>query len=192
MPGPTAAPTGDHLEIKDSRTGKTYTVPITDDTIRTADLRQIKVKDEDFGMMGYDPAFMNTASCRSAITFIDGDKGILRYRGYPIEQLAERSTFLETTYLLIYGNLPTADALAELTGWRYGPDLAKWRAWWERHREVTPERWLEMRLDFQNSRVARLESELDAAKGQTVRLHQQLYARLGGAEISGAFRAGGG
>lgn len=75
-----------------------------------------------------------------------------------------------------------ADALAELTGWRYGPDLAKWRAWWERHREITPERWLEMRLAFQNSRVARLESELDAAKGQTVRLHQQLYARLGGAE----------
>ena len=73
--------TGDHLEIKDSRTGKSYTVPITDDTIRTSDLKQIKVDAGDFGMMGYDPAFMNTASCRSAITFIDGDKGILRYRG---------------------------------------------------------------------------------------------------------------
>jgi citrate synthase len=107
MPGPTAAPTGDHLEIKDSRTGKTYTVPITDDTIRTADLRQIKVKDEDFGMMGYDPAFMNTASCRSAITFIDGDKGILRYRGYPIEQLAEKASFLEVAWLLRHGELPT-------------------------------------------------------------------------------------
>ena len=86
---------GDYLEIKDSRTGKLYTVPITDETIRTADLRQIKVNADDFGIMGYDPAFMNTASCRSAITFIDGDKGILRYRGYPIEQLAEHSNFLE-------------------------------------------------------------------------------------------------
>ncbi|MDQ8164890.1 MAG: citrate synthase [Gemmatimonadota bacterium] len=112
MPGQTdtAAPKatlGDHLEIKDSRTGKSYTVPITDDTIRTADLRQIKVKDDDFGMMGYDPAFMNTASCRSAITFIDGDKGILRYRGYPIEQLAEKASFLEVAWLLRHGELPT-------------------------------------------------------------------------------------
>jgi citrate synthase len=97
---------GDHLEIKDSRTGKLYTVPITDDTIRTADLRQIKVNADDFGMMGYDPAFMNTASCRSAITFIDGDKGILRYRGYPIEQLAEHSNFLEVAWLLRTGELP--------------------------------------------------------------------------------------
>jgi citrate synthase len=102
-----AAPTGDHLEIKDSRTGKTYTVPITDETIRTADLKQIKVKDTDFGIMGYDPAFMNTASCRSAITFIDGDLGILRYRGYPIEQLAGKASFLEIAWLLRHGELPT-------------------------------------------------------------------------------------
>jgi len=111
---PTAAPkpsavatTTDHLSITDSRTGKSYTIPITDDTIRTADLRQIKVKDDDFGMMGYDPAFMNTASCRSAITYIDGDKGILRYRGYPIEQLAEKANFLEVAWLLRHGELPT-------------------------------------------------------------------------------------
>ncbi len=100
-------PIGDHLEIKDSRTGKTYSVPITDDTIRTADLKQIKVNDADFGMMGYDPAFMNTASCRSAITFIDGDQGILRYRGYPIEQLAGKASFLEVAWLLRHGELPT-------------------------------------------------------------------------------------
>ena len=118
MPGPTAAPSatsGDHLEIKDSRTGKSYTVPITDDTIRTADLRQIKVKDDDFGMMGYDPAFMNTASCRSAITYIDGDKGILRYRGYPIEQLAEKASFLEVAWLLRHGELPTQAQYDEFT-----------------------------------------------------------------------------
>ncbi|MDQ8153232.1 MAG: citrate synthase [Gemmatimonadota bacterium] len=100
-------PAGDHLEIKDSRTGKIYYAPITDETIRTADLKQIKVKPDDFGIMGYDPAFMNTASCRSAITFIDGDKGILRYRGYPIEQLAEKASFLEVAWLLRKGELPT-------------------------------------------------------------------------------------
>ena len=100
-------PAGDHLEITDSRTGKSYTVPITDDTIRTSDLKQIKVNDGDFGMMGYDPAFMNTASCRSAITFIDGDKGILRYRGYPIDQLAGKASFLEIAWLLRHGELPT-------------------------------------------------------------------------------------
>ncbi len=100
-------PAGDHLEIKDSRTGKVYYAPITDETIRTADLKQIKVNAEDFGIMGYDPAFMNTASCRSAITFIDGDKGILRYRGYPIEQLAEKASFLEVAWLLRHGELPT-------------------------------------------------------------------------------------
>jgi citrate synthase len=94
------------LEIRDSRTAKTYTAPITDDTIRALDLRQVKVQPDDFGMMTYDPAFMNTASCRSAITFIDGDKGILRYRGYPIEQLAESATFLEVAYLLRHGDLP--------------------------------------------------------------------------------------
>jgi citrate synthase len=97
----------DILEIRDSRTGKSYNVPITDGTIRAQDLRQIRVDDSDFGMMSYDPAFMNTAACRSAITFIDGDQGILRYRGYPIEQLAEQATFLEVAYLLRHGELPT-------------------------------------------------------------------------------------
>ncbi|HEY6895419.1 MAG TPA: citrate/2-methylcitrate synthase, partial [Rhodanobacteraceae bacterium] len=103
------------LTITDNRTGKTYEVPITDDTIRATDLRQIKVKAEEFGMMTYDPAFMNTAACRSAITFIDGDKGILEYRGYPIEQLAEQSSYLETAYLLLKGKLPTKDELARWT-----------------------------------------------------------------------------
>ncbi|HEY0155972.1 MAG TPA: citrate synthase [Thermoanaerobaculia bacterium] len=101
------------LTITDNRTGKTYEVPITDDTIKAIDLRKIKVSDEDFGMMTYDPAFMNTASCRSSITFIDGDKGILEYRGYPIEQLAEKSTYLEVAYLLLEGELPNADELAK-------------------------------------------------------------------------------
>jgi citrate synthase len=97
----------DTLTIIDNRTGKKYEIPITYDTIRAMDLRQIKVKEDDFGLMTYDPAFMNTASCKSTITYIDGDRGILRYRGYPIEQLAEKSTFLETAYLLLYGELPT-------------------------------------------------------------------------------------
>ena len=99
------------LTITDNRTGKQYEVPITDGTIRAIDLRQIKVDPDEFGMMLYDPAFLNTASCRSAITFIDGKKGILRYRGYPIEQLAEQSTFVETTYLLLNGKLPTRHQL---------------------------------------------------------------------------------
>jgi citrate synthase len=99
----------DTLEIQDNRTGQSYSVPITDGTIRAQDLRQIRVDDDDFGLMSYDPAFMNTASCRSAITYIDGDKGILRYRGYPIEQLAEQATFLEVAYLLRHGELPTQD-----------------------------------------------------------------------------------
>ncbi|MFP5248049.1 MAG: citrate/2-methylcitrate synthase, partial [Thermoanaerobaculia bacterium] len=103
----------DTLTITDNRTGKTYEVPITDDTIKALDLRKIKVSDDEFGMMTYDPAFMNTASCRSAITFIDGDKGILEYRGYPIEQLAEKSTYLEVAYLLLHGELPTADQLEQ-------------------------------------------------------------------------------
>jgi len=103
----------DTLTITDNRTGKQYEIPVTDDTIRAADLRQIKVDPDDFGMMSYDPAFLNTASCRSAITFIDGDKGILRYRGYPIEQLAEHGTFIEIAYLLIYGDLPISTELAE-------------------------------------------------------------------------------
>jgi citrate synthase len=101
----------DTLTITDNRTGKTFELPIMDGTIRAADLRQMKVSAEDFGMMSYDPAFMNTASCRSAISFIDGDKGILRYSGYPIEQLAEKSTFLETAYLLLNGELPSASQL---------------------------------------------------------------------------------
>jgi citrate synthase len=102
------------LTVVDNRTGKSYELPIQDGTIRAADLRQIKAAGDDFGLMSYDPAFMNTAACRSAITYIDGDKGILRYRGYPIEQLAEQSTFLETAYLLLHGELPTA---AELDAW---------------------------------------------------------------------------
>jgi citrate synthase len=103
----------DTLTITDNRTGKTYEIPIEDDTIRAMELRKIKVADEDFGMMTYDPAFMNTASCRSSITFIDGDKGILQYRGYPIEQLAEHSDFLETAYLILFGELPSAAQLQE-------------------------------------------------------------------------------
>ena len=106
----------DTLSITDNRTGKVYEVPIKDDTIRATDLRKIKVADDDFGLMTYDPAFMNTAACRSAITFIDGDKGILEYRGYPIEQLAEHSTYLETAYLLLYGELPTQK---ELDTWTF-------------------------------------------------------------------------
>jgi len=101
------------LSITDNRTGKTYEVEVTDGTIRAMDLRQIKVSDDDFGVMGYDPAFTNTASCRSRITFIDGEKGILQYRGYPIEQLAEQSTFLETAYLLIHGELPMQPQLGD-------------------------------------------------------------------------------
>lgn len=102
------------LTITDNRTGKQYEIPIVDGTIRAIDLRQIKVDPEEFGMMSYDPAFLNTASCQSRVTFIDGDKGILRYRGYPIEQLAEQSNFIETAYLLINGELPTQ---AELDSW---------------------------------------------------------------------------
>jgi citrate synthase len=103
------------LTITDNRTGKQYEIPITDDTIKAMDLRQIKVSDEDFGLMTYDPAFMNTASCKSRITFIDGDKGILEYRGYPIDQLAEKSTYLEVAYLLLHGELPTEAQLSEWT-----------------------------------------------------------------------------
>ena len=104
------------LTITDNRTGKTYEVPIEHDTIKADALRQIKVNPSDFGMMTYDPAFMNTASCKSAITYIDGDAGILRYRGIPIEQLAEQSTYLETAYLLMYGELPNR---AQLATWTY-------------------------------------------------------------------------
>jgi citrate synthase len=101
----------DTLTITDNRTGATYEVPTTDGTIRAIDLRKIKASPDDFGLMTYDPAFTNTASCRSAITFIDGDKGVLEYRGYPIEQLAEHSTYLEVAYLLLHGDLPTQGAL---------------------------------------------------------------------------------
>jgi citrate synthase len=103
----------DTLSITDNRTGKSYEIPIKDGCIKTADLRQVKLDAEDFGLMGYDPAFLNTANCRSAITFIDGDKGILEYRGYPIEQLAEKSTFLEVAYLLLNGELPSRKQLDE-------------------------------------------------------------------------------
>jgi len=104
------------LTVTDNRTGKNYELPIQDGMIRAADLRQIRTGPDDFGIMSYDPAYMNTAECRSAITYIDGDKGILRYRGYPIDQLAEKSTFLETAYLLLHGELPNK---AELDGWVY-------------------------------------------------------------------------
>ncbi|MFN8444497.1 MAG: citrate synthase [Caldilineaceae bacterium] len=105
--------TANSLTITDNRTGKTYEVPIENDTIPAVALRQIKVNEDDFGMMTYDPGYENTASCKSTITYIDGDKGILRYRGYPIEQLAEQSSFLEVAYLLIFGELPTAQQLTE-------------------------------------------------------------------------------
>ena len=104
----------DTLTITDNRTGKQYEVPIQDGTVRAADLRQLKVREDDAGLVSYDPGYINTASCRSAISFIDGEKGILRYRGYPIEQLADKSTYLETAYLLLHGELPTA---AQLDVW---------------------------------------------------------------------------
>ena len=102
------------LSVTDNRTGAAYEIPIADGAIRATELRQIKVDEDDFGLMSYDPAFLNTASARSSITFIDGDRGILRYRGYPIEQLAEESTCLETAYLLLFGELPARE---ELDGW---------------------------------------------------------------------------
>ena len=95
------------LTVIDNRTGKSYELPVDQGTFRAMDMRQIKLGPDDFGLMSYDPAFMNTASCRSRITFIDGDRGILRYRGYPIEQLAEKSSYLETAYLILSGELPT-------------------------------------------------------------------------------------
>ena len=104
----------DTLSITDNRTGKQYEIPIQDGALRAADLRQLKAREDDAGLMSYDPGFVNTASCRSAISYIDGDKGILRYRGYPIEQLAEKSTYLETAYLLLHGELPSA---AQLDVW---------------------------------------------------------------------------
>ncbi len=101
------------LTVIDNRTGKKYEIPIHDSAINAMDLRQIKLSEGDFGMLSYDPGFVNTASCQSRITYIDGDKGILRYRGYPIEQLAEKSTYLETAYLILYGELPTKSQLED-------------------------------------------------------------------------------
>ena len=105
----------DTLSVKDNRTGKEYTLPITDGNIRAMDLRQIKVDADEFGMMSYDPAYMNTACGQSKVTFLDGDRGILRYRGYPIEELAENCTFLEVAYLLIHGELPSESQLEDWT-----------------------------------------------------------------------------
>ncbi|MGB2711193.1 MAG: citrate synthase [Conexibacter sp.] len=104
------------LSITDNRTGRQYEVPIEDGAIRSIDLRQIKVDEDDFGLLAYDPAFLNTASCRSAVTYIDGDRGILEYRGYPIEVLAEQSSYIEVAYLLIHGELPTQ---AQLDTWTH-------------------------------------------------------------------------
>src|SRR3954452_16476995 len=106
----------DTLTITDNRTGQTYEVELTDGTLKAMDLRQIKVSDDDFGLMSYDPAFTNTASCRSAITFIDGEAGVLQHRGYPIEQLCEHSNYLEVAYLLVFGELPTQ---AQLERWQF-------------------------------------------------------------------------
>src|SRR5487761_1493794 len=108
--------TSDTLRVTDSRTGRSYELPIVDGAIRAIDLRQIKTSDDDFGLLSYDPAFMNTASCRSAITFIDGEKGILRYRGYPIDELAEHTSFLDVAYLLLNGELPGKEDSAS---WSY-------------------------------------------------------------------------
>src|SRR5437868_713107 len=111
--GAGAATANDTLTVTDNRTGKQYEIPIEDETIRATELRKIKVHEDDFGLMSYDPAYMATASCRSAVTFIDGEKGILEYRGYPIDQLAEESTYLEVAYLLVHGNLPSQKELDE-------------------------------------------------------------------------------
>jgi citrate synthase len=114
--GDGVATAAETLTITDNRTGRTYEVPIEDGTIRAPALRDIKVDDDDFGLMTYDPAYMNTASCRSEITYLDGENGVLEYRGYPIEQLAEQSTYLEVAYLLVNGELPTAAQLEEWIG----------------------------------------------------------------------------
>jgi citrate synthase len=110
---PDTAQSAGTLHVTDSRTGRSYDLPITDGAIRALDLRQIKVSGDDFGLLSYDPAFMNTASCRSAITFIDGEKGILRYRGYPVDELADRVSFLDVAYLLLRGELPGKEESAE-------------------------------------------------------------------------------
>src|SRR5947208_16638836 len=105
----------DSLSVTDNRTGKSYELPITDGTIRALDLREIKTGTEDFGLLSYDPAYLNTASCRSSITYIDGDKGILRYRGYDVADLAEKSSYLEVAYLILYGELPNKQELANFS-----------------------------------------------------------------------------
>jgi citrate synthase len=107
---------GGTLSVTDNRTGRSYEIEITDGTVRSTDFRQIKVSDDDFGLMTYDPAFMNTASCRSEVTYLDGENGVLEYRGYPIEQLAEQSTYLEVAYLLVNGELPNSQQLEEWIG----------------------------------------------------------------------------
>jgi citrate synthase len=107
------ATAADTLSVTDNRTGETYEVEISDGTVKAMDFRQIKVSEDDFGLMTYDPAFTNTASCRSSVCFIDGEAGVLEYRGYPIEQLCDQSSYLEVAYLLIYGELPTQDQLDE-------------------------------------------------------------------------------
>jgi citrate synthase len=112
--GDAGAPSKETLTVTDNRTGQSYELPVQDGTVRAMDLRQMKTDDEDFGLMAYDPAFTNTAACRSSITYIDGDAGILQHRGYPIEQLCESSTYLEVAYLLINGRLPNE---VELAGW---------------------------------------------------------------------------
>src|SRR3982751_5202971 len=99
------------LSVTDNRTGESYEIPISDGTVKAMDFRQIKVSEDDFGLMTYDPAFTNTAACRSSITYIDGEAGVLEHRGYPIEQLCEKSTYLEVAYLLVYGELPTREQL---------------------------------------------------------------------------------
>src|SRR5436305_5598395 len=109
--GSVATAGADTLTVTDNRTGETYELEVTDGTVRAMDFRQMKASDDDFGLMTYDPAFTNTASCRSAITFIDGEKGILEHRGIPIEQLCEHSSYLEVAYLLIFGELPTRPQL---------------------------------------------------------------------------------
>src|SRR5262245_18075632 len=105
----------DTLTITDNRTGKQYELPIQDGAIKAVDLRKIKTGENDVGLITYGPAFMNTASCRSRITYIDGDEGVLLYRGYPIEQLAEQSTYLETAYLILFGELPSEKQLRQWT-----------------------------------------------------------------------------
>ncbi|MGZ5362207.1 MAG: citrate/2-methylcitrate synthase, partial [Solirubrobacterales bacterium] len=104
---------GDTLSITDNRTGESYELEITDGTVKAMDFRRIKVSEDDFGLMTYDPAFTNTASCRSSVCYIDGEAGVLEYRGYPVAQPCDKSSYLEVAYLLIYGELPTQQQLDE-------------------------------------------------------------------------------